>query len=119
MGVIGVALATAIAEVFEFFVMLSVINHRKSVKLVFNIIKLSDIKKVLLTWLPLSFVYITKNLSYLLINWTAASLTVLKLASHQITYSWWQFCAFILGTIESTALAFISSAKSNQLNVLN
>lgn len=112
MGISGVATATVMAETFEFFVMLCVIKYKKTLKLIFNKLKFSDINKVLTLWLPLSFINITKNLTYLVINWAAANLNVLKLASYQIMYTWFQLCGFALVPIESVALTFIPSAKS-------
>ncbi|GMH41442.1 hypothetical protein BSKO_09352 [Bryopsis sp. KO-2023] len=118
MGVAGAALATVFAEYCEVLIMLYVLATRGKVKpWIDQIPSRARLKNLMSVFLPLSAEYFCKGGCYVLIQWTAAGLQLMALAVHQVTYAWWNLCAFCQTPVEHSGLAFIPAAKSRRERV--
>eukprot|EP00803_Ostreobium_quekettii_P007808 evm.model.scf_365.6 EVM.evm.TU.scf_365.6 scf_365:84771-96127(-) len=114
MGLTGAALATFAAEILEIAVMWAVLRRRGRAKPSLILPTIGDLRATLSVLLPLSVVYVCKNLCYVMVQWTAAGLETLKVAAHQAMYSWWTLFAFAHAPVEHSALSFIPSARGNR-----
>ncbi len=126
-GLTGAALATTTANVLGMAALLIGMRHRGKVGMlldegsslrfpsgrlaveksthchlqlrpVFQVPRRADIEALMSTLAPLTLSLVAKNLCYIQIQTTAASiLTVTSLAAHQALFSAWGFCSFLVG----------------------
>lgn len=114
LGLVGAGIATVAAEVVEMAVMWAVLRLRGRAKPSLILPSWVELRRLLSILLPLSVVYICKNMCYVLVQWTATGLETLKLAAHQAMYSWWTLFAFAHAPVEHAALSFIPGAKGEE-----
>lgn len=56
---------------------------------------------------PLSAAYLFKNSAFVMLQGTAVAMDVLSLAAHQVAYSLWNMCSFLVAPVERVALTLL------------
>lgn len=74
--------------------------------------KLGDIAALAKALGLLGVVYIMKNLSYIVMASAAAALMPTQASAHQILYSFWNTCAFLMTSSEQAFYSFIPQAQT-------
>ncbi|PSC76204.1 armadillo repeat-containing 8-like isoform B [Micractinium conductrix] len=109
MGVAGAAWTTIFAQYLGAALLLRALRRSRVVPHV-RVPSRAELAALLDTFGVLTVFYAAKNLSYLLIQSTAARLPALLLAAHQPVWSLWCLVSFTNTPLESAALAFLPGA---------
>lgn len=112
-GLTGAAITTAAVQYMAAGALLWALATRGQIPLQLRPLHWADVATVLSAMAPLALTHLCKNLCYLSIQTTAATLGTIKLAAHQAVFATWNIAAYASFPVEQAALTFMSAASSS------
>ncbi|GIL42744.1 hypothetical protein Vafri_670 [Volvox africanus] len=110
-GLVGAAMTTVVCQYAGAVALLYGLSVRGKLRLHLALPRRDVLWQLLRTMGPLSITYICKNVSYLFIQTTAASLETTKLAAHQALFAVWNLLAWTVTPFEQAALTYLPGAR--------
>ncbi|GIL73237.1 hypothetical protein Vretimale_4844 [Volvox reticuliferus] len=110
-GLVGAAMTTVVCQYAGAVALLYGLSVRGKLRLHLALPRRDVLWQLLRTMGPLSITYICKNVSYLFIQTTAASLETTKLAAHQSLFAVWNLLAWTVTPFEQAALTYLPGTR--------
>ncbi|GLC44353.1 hypothetical protein PLESTB_000478600 [Pleodorina starrii] len=110
-GLVGAALTTVACQYVGAAALLYGLSVRGKLRLRLGLPRRDVLWQLLRTMGPLSITYICKNVSYLFIQTTAATLQTTKLAAHQALFAVWNLLAWTVSPFEQAALTYLPGSR--------
>ncbi|KAK9807973.1 hypothetical protein WJX73_009104 [Symbiochloris irregularis] len=122
-GIAGAAWATVASQALGCLLAIGALQFTAEVRLHTGLPKRSDMLQLATTFGPASFIYLCKNLCYIMLQGAAAILPPLQLAAHQGAWALWSLTSFAQSPVEQAALAFLpaqpqGSQRRNAVGVI-
>ncbi|KXZ56871.1 hypothetical protein GPECTOR_1g786 [Gonium pectorale] len=110
-GLAGAALTTVACQYVGAGALLYALSVRGKLRIRLTPPRRDVVWQLLRTMGPLSITYLCKNVSYLFIQTTAATLTTTKLAAHQALFAIWNILAWTITPFEQAALTYLPGTR--------
>ncbi|KAG2450191.1 hypothetical protein HYH02_000293 [Chlamydomonas schloesseri] len=110
-GLAGAAITTVACQYVGAAALLFALSKRGKLRIRWHLPRREVLWELLTTMGPLSITYLCKNVSYLFIQTTAATLCTIKLAAHQALFSVWNLLSWTITPFEQAALTYLPGTR--------
>ncbi|PNW85246.1 hypothetical protein CHLRE_03g177750v5 [Chlamydomonas reinhardtii] len=110
-GLAGAAITTVACQYVGAIALLFALSKRGKLRIRLTLPRREVLWELLTTMGPLSITYLCKNVSYLFIQTTAATLCTIKLAAHQALFSVWNLLSWTITPFEQAALTYLPGTR--------